>query len=128
MELLYFEVHVTEMCINEIEAKNNQSNLELALERIQHLENELIEKTKLVDELLISKDELLNEKYKDIVEETAASPGKKKNESLCDKYNNTSNKSQSLYSMNDSSFNDDFSINTDVIQAKIQNFLEYVCI
>lgn len=47
--------------------EEQEHELEMALERIEELENELSEKTKLVNELLMSKDEILNANFKSLV-------------------------------------------------------------
>lgn len=111
-----WKVQVKEMCLKEIDAKNARDNLAIALERIEELENELSEKTRLVNELLLSKDEILNDKYKYIVDSDAA-------RDLCIYCNN---KLSNVSSSSLTSTRDDISANLDCLQAKIQSFFEYV--
>lgn len=91
--------------------ERTRENLDMALERIEELENELAHKTQLVNDLLMSKDEILNAKYKEMTEADTAD--------LC-KLSNTS-----MTSLSTSLSVDDISAHLEVLQNKIQNFFEY---
>lgn len=116
-----------------------RESLEMALERIDELEHELSEKTRLVNELLLSKDEILNAKYKELVEgDCGGNVCKYCSRKLAAQLSILSNNSTSASSssLNTSSSlqqqqqtaADDLSAHLDVLQNKIQNFFEYVSI
>lgn len=73
-----------EMPVDEMETRNVQTQLELAYERIEELENELSEKTRLVNELLLSKDDILNSKFKELMAEGKSSVTNMNNTSSMD--------------------------------------------
>ena len=133
--------------------EEQEHELEMALERIEELENELSEKTKLVNELLMSKDEILNANFKSLVNNkpttAATSPSNSlttnslredaDDDDVCKYCNsklavsmlsNASNSSSmapdAVAAVTASIVKQDINANLDFIQQHITNLLEYV--
>lgn len=149
------------VCGNDLESSTSEAvktsadaQLEMAMERIEELENELSEKTKLVNELLLSKDELLNSNFRKLlVDQRTGAAGDKSTTSRHDENDESlaSNGSRSLLSnvnrvtINDNSkldtsspnvstslgveqaavINQDINATLDSIQSKLASLIEY---
>lgn len=113
--------------MNEMEAKNAQSQLELAYERIEELESELVEKTKLVNELLLSKDEILNSRFKDLISGGGV-VGSTDNVSTSMTSDGVSGSQQTTSAHSSFAAHiccDDIRRNVDAIQARLSKLFEY---